>query len=428
MPRDVIIVGAGLAGLAAAARLGNHGHSVTLLEARNRLGGRVWTDTSGSLLVDLGAEWIGDTGAVRDILAGAGESLKPVVGRYLRRTAQGWQDAAGDTPRATDSLVARARAAVGEGPDRSLRDALDACCAGPEFAERRQLLLSYVEGFHAADPARLSLRWLAEVEENQPAEASGLRAASGAGRVVDLLALQSAERSNIRLMRTVRAIRWKAGAVEVVTHGVGGAVETHTGVAAIVTVPLPLLHEIEFSPVIATHHAAARKLAMGHVVKLALHFRTAFWRDIEALDQLGFLFGADEPFPTWWAPVNGDLPQLTAWAGGPRTERLAGLGGPELAEVAVTSLAATLDVDRAHVAQQVEAHFFHDWRADPFALGAYTYVTVGGAEAWRTLSEPVAGTLYFAGEATCGAGYNATMEGAVQSGWRAAEQLLRDLG
>jgi monoamine oxidase len=67
---------------------------------------------------------------------------------------------------------------------------------------------------------------------------------------------------------------------------------------------------------------------------------------------------------------------------------------------------------------------WHDWQADPFARGAYTWVRAGGTEAHRSLAAPLRSTLFFAGEATCGEGFNATMDGAIQSGWRAAAEVL----
>jgi monoamine oxidase len=92
--------------------------------------------------------------------------------------------------------------------------------------------------------------------------------------------------------------------------------------------------------------------------------------------------------------------------------------------LAVRSLADALGLAPGEAASRLEACHFHDWAADPLSRGAYTYVGVGGSEAYRTLAAPVAGTLYFAGEATCGDGHNATMEGALRSGRRAAAELL----
>ena len=89
----------------------------------------------------------------------------------------------------------------------------------------------------------------------------------------------------------------------------------------------------------------------------------------------------------------------------------------------MTSLADSLGLGHVEVMRQLEGFHHHDWNGDPFSMGAYTWVTAGGLDAHRTLAAPVAKTLYFAGEATCGAGYNATMEGAIMSGRRAAGEV-----
>src|SRR5687767_4036294 len=182
----VIVVGAGLAGLSAAERLVESGVAVTLVEARDRLGGRVWTQRAldGSTM-ELGAEWIGSDGEVHDLLAGAGVGMTDADGLQLLRTDDHWEDLAhlsGLVP----GLVRRVSKV--DGPDRPLLVALDACCRAPDDLEARAHLLRYVEGFHAADPARLSTAWLAEVEANQPAGAASLRAPAGIGRVIEMLA------------------------------------------------------------------------------------------------------------------------------------------------------------------------------------------------------------------------------------------------
>jgi monoamine oxidase len=134
-----------------------------------------------------------------------------------------------------------------------------------------------------------------------------------------------------------------------------------------------------------------------------------------------------EAFPvTWTAPAGAPL--LTAWAGGPAAEQLAGRTGAELARLAGDSIAAALGLAPARVHRRLQAHWWHDWQADRFALGAYTYVGVGGKRAHEVLARPVADTLFFAGEATCGGGLNATMEGALRSGRRAARQLASSAG
>ena len=422
---DTLIIGAGLAGLAAAERLIAAGAAVTLLEARARLGGRVWTEPRPSgVAVELGPEWIGSDGAVHDLLARAGARLVEARGRQLRRVDGGWHDLS-ELPDLKRDLVRQA-GALG-GVDRSLLTALEECCAGAEAAESRAHLLRYVEGFHAADPAKLSTRWLAEVEANQPADASELRAPDGVGRAVKELASRIEGRCDLHLEAVAREVRWRPGGVEIET----AAGATFRAASVVISIPLSLLDPssdeiaaVRFSPRLPGKLDAARLVEMGQVVKVVLGFGSPFWREIGPIDEALFLHDYDQPFPTWWTPVEPSLPVLTGWAGGPYAARLAGLTEQELLDLAVGSLAHALGMSSRDVGARLECHHYHDWRSDRFARGAYTYVKVGGVDAHRTLAEPVAATLYFAGEATCGEGLNATMEGAVRSGRRAAYELL----
>jgi monoamine oxidase len=420
---DTLIIGAGLAGLAAAERLVAAGAGVTLLEARNRLGGRVWTRPGPAGAVELGAEWVGNDGAVHDLLAADGARLVESAGRQMRRLETGWKDLS-DLPHVIQTLVQRASRF--DGSDRALVTALEQCCSGSELEEGRAHLLRYVEGFHAADPRLLSTRWLHEVESNQPARASELRAPDGVGRVVEVLAGELAGRCDIRLGTVARAVRWRAGSVEVDAGGT-----TFRAASALVTVPLPLLDPasdepaaLRFAPGLEEKLAAARLIRMGQVVKCILVFREPFWRAIRGLDGMLFLHAYDQPVPTWWMSADSDAPMLTGWAGGPSAARLAGMEAQAIIGLAVASLAHALHLPVGEVRARLELARFHDWSLDPWARGAYTYVGVGGSEAHRTLASPVAGTLYFAGEATCGRGLNATLEGALQSGRRAAAELL----
>jgi monoamine oxidase len=418
--RDVLVIGGGLAGLAAAGRLLERGHAVTLLEARPRLGGRAWSvERPGTSPVELGAEWVADDGVVRSFCRERGLQLVAAHGGWLRRIGSGWQEME-RLPDLTAELLARIRSEGSE--DRALSAALAQCCGAAELTEARNLLLSYVEGFHAADPARLSVRWLDEVEATQPADASSLRLPGGTGRLVEALAA-SLRGAAIHLGAEVRTVRWRKG--HVAAEWDGG---TWDGDAAIVTVPLSILKAdpddptaLRFDPPLADARAAATRLEMGVVVKLGMSFREPFWRSIEPLRNALFLHGFGQPFPTWWTPPDPGEARLTAWAGGPAASRLTTAGPDELVDIAKQSLGGTIGIPASEIEAQLEETWFHDWNSDRLTRGAYSYVAVGGAGAHAALARPVEDTIYLAGEATAGHGLNATMEGAIESGRRAAD-------
>jgi monoamine oxidase len=145
-------------------------------------------------------------------------------------------------------------------------------------------------------------------------------------------------------------------------------------------------------------------------------FREAFWE--KQHPGVAFFHSPDAPFPTFWTPLPMHAPLLTAWAGGPKAERLTGSSEEELLKKALASVRSVLKSD-----EEPQAFLVHDWQADPYARGGYSYVKVGGSGAREELAEPLEDTLFFAGEAT-DTEQSGTVGGALASGIRAAREIL----
>ena len=430
---DVVVIGAGAAGLAAARDLADKGLNVVVLEARERIGGRVftWHEPENDLPIELGAEFIhGSADEVNDLLDEAGLASIDVAGqRYaasgkgLRRLDDFWEQ--------LDRVMRRLLRPPAR--DRSFQEFLASRPGGRALARERRLALQWVEGFHAADPRVISAHALAEggypgddVEERRLG-----RVIAGYDRVIEFLAAPLAGR--IRLGEVVTMVRWEAGrvAIEVRTPARGARVAVEAR-AVIVAVPLGVLKAapdetgaIEFRPALTEKQKALDGLAVGSVMRVVLRLRERVWApDYETLS---FLHSSDRDLPTWWTAYPARAPLVVGWRGGPGAQALTRLSVDELQSRAVSALARQLHVSRQRLRSLVDGFWTHDWEHDSFARGAYSYTVVGGSDASKALARPLRRTLFFAGEATDTEGATGTVDGAIASGRRAAAQVMRVL-
>jgi monoamine oxidase len=428
---DVIIIGAGLAGLSAAHEAAAKGLTVALLEARDRIGGRVWTtfERGHTHPIEMGAEWIANEGRVRSLLESHGATLYHADGHHWVRTSGG-VEAMREVEDVTSPVLSKLKDCMStESQDISLREALDRC-AGDLPREDVQSLLGYVEGFHAADRDKLSTKWLLQVEESQSADESQIRCDDGNNLISECILRSMGLRVTPHLDHVVHRVEWSRGSVSVTARHRAHDVTLHSS-KLIVTVPLGVLKAaagepgaITFNPPLAKFEESLSKVEVGHVLRMSFSFRRAFWNEIETMPDLLFAQKFDEKVPTWWRADPLGAPILIGWAASRKLQALEGLQGETLRDAALHSLAATLDVPFDVVLGEFESWHVHDWNVDPFTRGAYSYVGVGGVDAWRELSKSLDDTVWLAGEAIVGEGLNGTMEGAIASGERAAKAVI----
>ncbi|HKG95260.1 MAG TPA: NAD(P)/FAD-dependent oxidoreductase [Gemmatimonadaceae bacterium] len=453
MPHDVIVIGAGVAGLSAARELRRAGARVLVLEARDRVGGRIHTHRDPDRLavpVELGAEFI--HGGAPETMALADEAGLVACDIAGERFLVQGRGSARRLEQLDDAFWQRIGRILGRldperEPDRSFAAFLRAEAGAERLAKDRRLARDFVQGFHAADARRVSERALADggnPAEDEEEQRIG-RFLDGYDRVPAWLA-RDLGRGALRLGTVVRRVVWRRGEVMVEARGLaaGSRTQRFRARAAVVTLPLGVLQArppaagaVAFDPPLpaATRQAIAG-LAMGPVVRVTFAFRERFWEDDSLLGRRGeggrlarmsFLHTHDRDLPVWWTAYPARAPLLVGWVGGPAAARLARLGRRALEARALGALARQLGVRRARLAPLVAGCWTHDWMRDPYSRGAYSYALVGSSDAAAELARPVERTLYFAGEAADPEGRTGTVEGALATGKRAAGETLEAL-
>lgn len=423
---QVAIVGAGMAGLNAARVLAHHGVSVEILEATERIGGRVHTvhHEGSDLAVELGPEFVHGRPDVTLALANqAGLAIEPIYDTHYIH----------DDHRLVEigDIWTRFGALLGTAPEPVRDESALAFFRHARLAGRdARMFTRLVEGFYAAPLDDISIASVAEDASGVGDEPPQSRIRGGYGRLVTWLGSQLTRAGvAIRHDCVATAIDWGSTQVRIDCRRGGRAHTVHAD-RAIVTLPLGVLQSageggVRFSPPLGDHAAAIAQLAMGQVVKIVLCLREPVWQKL-APNELAFAHGDDTSFLAFWLRAGRTSAQLTAWAGGPHAIALGQLSAEQLADRAIDELARTIGTPRARIAAAVRHYHFYDFATDPFVRGAYSYTRVGGHTAAEQLSRPLGERLFFAGEAT-DAAHEGTVAGALASGARAAQQVLATL-
>lgn len=418
---DVLIIGAGAAGLIAAWEIALTGRSVAVVEAKDRTGGRILTYTDESIPIELGAEFVhGNLPLTWQYLKKAGAAIYEIKGhiwQYKDGRLQELEDFIADYK----TLEKKFRELKEDKPvSRFLEEEL----AGDMFAELRFTLRNYVEGYYAADTSKASS--LALCNELTKADDEQYRIKQSYGVLIRYLEGEC-RKTGVRffLSQPVWQVQWKKDEAVAITEK-----EIFRAKRLLVTVPLGVLQKeaITFFPALPQLTRAIQKLGFGHVVKLVLQFEDRFWADASLtggrdLSTLSFLL-SEEAIPTWWTHYPQNHPLLTGWLAGPRAEAAQFLNKEDVVQKGLSSLGRIFGIDVLRLGQKLQAAHWYNWSEDPFVCGAYSYEVVGGDEAIRTVQEPVENTLFFAGEGLHPGQQIGTVEAALVSGRNTAHRLV----
>jgi monoamine oxidase len=437
---DILILGAGVAGLAAGRRLAEGGRQVAIVEARDRVGGRIATEhvsmagALNTLPVELGAEFVhGLPGALWKAIDEAHLATYELHGDHLcyeRGRLQACSEADGEPTSVLEEMMGWL-AGQPPGTDAPFAHYLE--IAGIE-RRRGEQAAAYVEGFNAADARVIGVAALAQQQRAENAiQADRLfHIRAGYDAVPNFLRerFESAGGS-VLTGRRVTHVRWSPSGVGVCGTGAQGATFEFQANHAVIALPLGVLQSgsVEFQPTPRDLLLHAGRMAMGAVLRISLLFDSKFWSAAQRSEDFSFLFAREELFPTWWTSKPDPAPLLTAWIGGRKAldlqRRMHSRADPfAIRNECLAELARIFELSPQALENRLISWHAHDWQSDEFARGAYSYAPSGARDASEHMTMPVDGRLFFAGEHTDVDGHWGTVHGALASGERAALQLM----
>lgn len=419
MDYDVLIIGAGAAGLMAARDLSKSGYHVGIFEASERAGGRIATSQlwPGGI-VETGAEFIhGGAPVTHSLIKEAGLNTVEVKGKIASVRNGIWMNE--DHQQTNFSLLQKAFSQLTH--DCTIRVFLDTCFPEGEYDELRKTVTMFAEGFSLADvnyASALSLRseWAKQEEEQY-------RLPGGYGLLIRYLVDECTQNGvEIFYSSVAHRIEWNQD-IPAVFSSQGN----YTGKKIIITVPAGVMQSgaIKFDPSPDEYLNAFENIGFGTVIKILLNFRTAFWT--EKYPDLSFIL-SDEVIPTWWTqfPVESST-LLTGWLGGPAAASYNVNEQERLLEKSFESLSNIFQKPVAALKKELRNHKTVLWHQNIFTQGGYSYNLPQSDSSRRLLNTPLGGTVYFGGEALYSGDAVGTVEAALASGQTIAAEIKRSL-
>lgn len=407
-----LVIGAGAAGIAAARRLHEAGQRVLILEARDRIGGRIQTVNG----LEYGAEFIhGDQAITHALVQQAGLTTLPIV-----RMANLWWAEPGQPARSLAQLPAAVAHDI-----QTLQHAYTALKNVPLAHDIPLTDYLQAQGWTGASLARadvlLAQTCCARLDQLSCAdlirEFQVDRAGAGETRIIEgytaLLDWYSRDLT-IQLNQPVQRIAWSQNGVKVATPD-----RIYEARHCLITIPVALLQQptLQFDPPLPVDkQTALQGFGVEPATKLIYQFRQPFWDD-----QLTFMAHTGLT-ARWWVGLNPGV--ITSYLTASRAAAIDQFSEHAALRHGLTKLSQLLQVSLIELEAQLVSSQRVAWAADPYARGGYAYVKVGQAHSREILARPEGNTLFFAGEATAYHSNPQTVHGAIESGWRAAAEVL----
>jgi monoamine oxidase len=423
---DVVIVGAGAAGLSAARILSKAGKSVLILEARDRIGGRIHTvkGQGFSVPVEAGAEFMhGDLPMTKALMKEANVS-------YRAGQGQTWNvvdDQLSEGDFFEDGWLELMDRLEHLDRDMTIGSFLQQFFNEPRYESLVDSVRGFVQGYDAADVDKASAKALAEEWKSE--DIKGYRPMGGYTQLMEFLEKEiRGNKATFKFSANVKKINWRQNFIDVVTE----QDETFRAGKILVTVPISILKSdvIQFDPPLAQHRSALVKMEMGDVIKFLFEFKQPFWEERSSaqhrhLPGLNFLF-SDAFVPTWWSQKPDNTPLLTGWLAGPVVKKISN-DDTSLLQNATKSLEYLFGCSVDYLHNEIRSAKVVNWSRDEFSRGAYAYNTLETALAVKTFCTPIYNTIYFAGEAFYDGPEMGTVEAALASGNAAAKKILEGM-
>lgn len=421
MNSEIIVIGAGAAGLMAARELAKAGKKVIVLEARDRIGGRILPLDEAKLGFPAqgGAEWVhGEAPITKALAKEIGLTLIPDEGEvWSTRSGElaPYESFIREHPQLKEKLAALKE-------DIPIAEFLEKNFSAESDSYFKNSVLQMVQGYEAADPQKMSTFALRESWLGKKDKWDDHRIKEGYGPLIDFLK-NECEKYGAKIHLNIEVCGVELLLSHLKIHIKSG--EAFESEKVIVTVPLPVLKDIDFNSELQEKKDLIPNIGFGHVIKVIINFKIRWWEHVQGKDlsKMSFLT-CNEKFLTWWTqyPLINNV--LVGWMAGPEAEKHAHKSNEELLDLALESISRVCGFDLNNLKKEILHSEVFNWSGDKFTRGAYSYTTYTMGDTRERLALPFGDKIFFAGEALFSGDGTATVEGALGSGLETAQKIL----